>query len=158
MYLMDFLAYDPANCSVGRAVGLVGQPWVTLIMRELTQGVHRFKDIQTRLRISRSVLSDRLELLFVNGVVERREYQEPGQRRRSEYHLTQKGRDLYPAITALREWGDKYLSDPEGPPVLVTHRGCGAAIHTAIVCEAGHRVDPEDIERTPGPSARPVAA
>jgi DNA-binding HxlR family transcriptional regulator len=158
MYLMDFLAYDPANCSVGRAVGLVGQPWVTLIMRELTQGVHRFKDIQTRLGISRSVLSDRLELLFVNGVVERREYQEPGQRRRAEYHLTQKGRDLYPAITALREWGDKYLSDPEGPPVLVTHRGCGAAIHTAIVCDAGHAVDPEDIERTPGPSARPVAA
>jgi DNA-binding HxlR family transcriptional regulator len=155
---MDFLAYDPANCSVGRAVGLVGQPWVTLIMRELTQGVRRFKDIQTRLGISRSVLSDRLELLFVNGLIERREYREPGQRRRAEYHLTQKGRDLYPAITALREWGDKYLSDPEGPPVLVTHRGCGAAIHTAIVCDAGHTVDPEDIERTPGPSARPVAA
>jgi hypothetical protein len=104
------------------------------------------------------VLSDRLDLLFANGVVERREYQEPGQRRRAEYHLTQKGRDLYPAITALREWGDKYLSDPEGPPVLVTHRGCGAAIHTSIVCDAGHAVDPEDIERTPGPSARPVAA
>jgi DNA-binding HxlR family transcriptional regulator len=158
MDAMDFLAYDPANCSVGRAVGLVGQPWVTLIMRELTQGVHRFKDIQARLGISRSVLSDRLELLFVNGVIERREYQEPGQRRRAEYHLTQKGRDLYPAITALREWGDKYLSDPEGPPVLVTHRGCGAAIHTAIVCDAGHAVGPEEIERTPGPSARPVAA
>ena len=158
MYLMDFLAWDSSNCSVGRAVALVGQPWVTLVMREITQGVHRFKDIQARLGISRSVLSDRLELLFVNGLVERREYQEPGQRRRAEYHLTQKGRDLYPAITALREWGDKYLSDPEGPPVLVTHRGCGAAIHTAIVCDAGHTVDPEEIERTPGPSARPVAA
>jgi DNA-binding HxlR family transcriptional regulator len=155
---MDFLAWDSSNCSVGRAVALVGQPWVTLIMRELTQGVRRFSDIQARLGISRSVLSDRLELLFVNGVVERREYREPGQRRRAEYHLTQKGRDLYPAITALREWGDTYLSDPEGPPVLVTHRGCGAPIHTAVVCEAGHTVDPEDVERTPGPSARPVAA
>ena len=158
MEIMDFLAWDPANCSVGRAVSLVGQPWVTLIMRELTQGVHRFSDMQARLGLSRSVLSERLELLFVNGVVERREYREPGQRRRAEYHLTQKGRDLYPAIAALREWGDKYLADPEGPPVLVTHRGCGAAVHTAIVCDAGHEVAPEEIERTPGPSARPVAA
>src|SRR3954447_15175999 len=154
MYLMDFLAYDPANCSVGRAVGLVGQPWVTLIMRELTQGVHRFKDIQTRLGISRSVLSDRLELLFVNGVVERREYREPGQRRRSEYHLTQKGRDLYPAITALREWGDKYLADPEGPATVVLHRGCGAHVHAKLVCDAGHELTPEDLERRAGPGAR----
>jgi DNA-binding HxlR family transcriptional regulator len=155
---MDYRTWDTSNCSVGRAVALVGQPWVVLIMRDVTRGLHRFKDLQEHLGVSRSVLSDRLDLLLAQGVLERREYQEPGQRRRAEYHMTQKGRDLYPAITALRDWGDKYLADPEGPSLLVTHRGCGAAVHTAIVCDAGHAVAPEDIERTPGPSARPVAA
>jgi DNA-binding HxlR family transcriptional regulator len=151
---MDALAYDPSNCSVGRAVALVGQPWVVLIMREISLGLHRFTDIQEHLGISRSVLSDRLELLFDHGVVEHREYREPGQRRRREYHLTEKGRDLYPAITALREWGDKYLADPEGPSVLVTHRDCGARVHTRMVCDAGHTVAPEELDRIPGPGAR----
>jgi DNA-binding HxlR family transcriptional regulator len=155
---MDPLAYDASNCSVGRAVALVGQPWVVLIMREISQGLHRFKDIQEHLGISRSVLSDRLELLFDHGVIEHREYREPGQRRRREYHLTQKGRDLYPAITALREWGDRYLADPEGPSLLVTHRDCGARVHTRMICDAGHTVAPEELERTPGPGARLRAA
>ena len=155
---MDYLAYDPSNCSVGRTVALVGQPWVVLIMRDISQGLHRFKDLQEHLGISRSVLADRLELLFDHGVLEQREYREPGQRGRREYHLTRKGRDLYPALTALREWGDKYLADPEGPSVLVSHRGCGARVHTRIVCDAGHEVAPEELERTPGPSAHRRAA
>src|SRR5919206_994537 len=149
---MDYLAYDPSNCSVGRTVALVGQPWVVLIMRDVLQGLHRFKDLQEHLGISRSVLADRLELLISHGVLERREYREPGQRRRFEYHLTEKGRDLYPAINALREWGDKYLADPEGPSLLVTHRDCGAPVHTRLVCAAGHEVIPEELDRTPGPA------
>lgn len=155
---MDHLAYDASNCSVGRTVALVGQPWVVLIMRDISQGLHRFNDLQEHLGISRSVLTDRLDLLFDHGVLEHREYREPGQRRRREYHLTQKGRDLYPAITALREWGDKYLADPEGPAVIVSHKGCGAPVHSRIVCEAGHTVTPEELERTPGPGARPRVA
>jgi DNA-binding HxlR family transcriptional regulator len=127
-------------------------------MREVSRGLHRFKDIQDHLAISRSVLTDRLELLLDQGVLEKREYREPGQRRRYEYHLTEKGRDLYPAINALREWGDKYLADPEGPSLLVTHRGCGAPVHTRLMCEAGHEVTSEEIDRTPGPAARARAA
>ena len=158
MELMDYLDSDVSNCSVGRAVTLVGQPWVVLVMREVSRGLHRFKDIQDHLAISRSVLTDRLELLLDHGVLEKREYREPGQRRRFEYHLTEKGRDLYPAINALREWGDKYLADPEGPSLLVTHRGCSAPVHTRLMCEAGHEVTSEEIDRAPGPAARARAA
>ena len=158
MVAMDYRDWDVSNCSVGRSVALVGQPWVVLVMREVSRGLHRFKDIQDHLGISRSVLTDRLELLLAHGVLERREYREPGQRGRFEYHLTEKGGDLYPAINALREWGDKYLADPEGPSLLVTHHGCGAPVHTRLVCEAGHILTTEEIDRTPGPAARPRAA
>jgi DNA-binding HxlR family transcriptional regulator len=155
---MDYLDIDTSNCSVGRAVELVGQPWVILILREVSQGLRRFKDIQDHLGISRSVLSDRLDMLVANGILELRSYQEPGQRRRSEYRLTQKGRDLYPALTALREWGDRYLADSEGPSTETVHRGCGAPAHVQLVCEAGHVLAPEDLGRRPGPGARRRAA
>jgi DNA-binding HxlR family transcriptional regulator len=151
---MDYLDIDTSNCSVGRAVALVGQPWVILILREVNQGLGRFKDIQDHLGISRSVLSDRLDMLVANGILELRSYQEPGQRRRSEYRLTQKGRDLYPVITALRQWGDQYLADPEGPSSQILHRDCGAHVHARLVCDAGHVLAPEDIERRPGPAQR----
>ena len=158
MERMSYLEVDVSNCSIGRAVALVGQPWVVLILREVSQGLTRFKDIQDHLGISRSVLSDRLDLLVANGVLELREYREPGQRRRSEYHLTQKGRDLYPVITALRQWGDSYLAGPDGPPSEVVHRGCGAHVHARLVCDDGHVLAMEDLERRPGPGFRRRAA
>jgi DNA-binding HxlR family transcriptional regulator len=155
---MDYLAQDTSNCSVGRAAALVGQPWVILILREVTMGVRRFSDMREHLGVSRSVLSDRLDSLVANGLLELREYREPGQRARSEYHFTEKGRDLYPAITALREWGDKYLADPAGPALVVTHRDCGAPVHTKLVCEQGHSVTADELDRRPGSGARPRAA
>jgi DNA-binding HxlR family transcriptional regulator len=153
---MDYLDQDVSNCSIGRAVELIGQPWVLLILRELTRGIRRFSDLQDHLGVSRSVLSERLDGLVANDLLERRSYQEPGQRRRSEYTLTQKGHDLYPALSALRQWGDKYLADPEGPATLATHRGCGAPIRVTLVCEHGHAItSDEDVERRPGPGAKP---
>ncbi|MEV6654686.1 helix-turn-helix domain-containing protein [Streptomyces sp. NPDC051219] len=156
---MEYLDQDVSNCSIGRAVGLVGQPWALLILREAVRGVRRFSDIQDHLDISRSVLSERLEHLVANGLLEQRSYQEPGRRRRSEYVLTEKGRDLYPVLSALRQWGDKYLADPEGPAVLATHHACGAPVHVALMCEKGHPIaSNQEVERRPGPSARPKTA
>jgi DNA-binding HxlR family transcriptional regulator len=151
---MDYLATDTSNCSVGRTVELVGQPWVILILRDVVQGVHRFSDMHAHMGVSKSVLSARLDNLVVNGVLERRDYQEAGQRHRCSYHLTDKGRDLYPVLAALRQWGDKYLADPEGPALLVSHAGCGAPVHAALVCDEGHRVTLDELERRPGPGAR----
>jgi DNA-binding HxlR family transcriptional regulator len=155
---MDYLATDTSNCSVGRTVELVGQPWVVLILREVVWGVHRFSDIQAHMGVSKSVLSDRLDHLVEHGVLEPREYRQPGQRTRSEYHLTEKGKDLYPVLSALRQWGDKYLADPEGPSMVVKHRDCGARVHVKLVCEEGHEVPVDALERLPGPGMRLRAA
>ncbi|WUD77688.1 helix-turn-helix transcriptional regulator [Streptomyces sp. NBC_00510] len=152
---MEYLDQDVSNCSVGRAIGLVGDSWVLLVLREVTRGVRRFSDIQEHLGVSRSVLTDRLNGLVAQGLLEQRAYREPGARSRSEYVLTEKGRDLYPLITALRQWGDKYLADPEGPSLLTTHHDCGAPVRARLVCDEGHVIDaPEEVDRRPGPSAR----
>jgi DNA-binding HxlR family transcriptional regulator len=152
---MDYLETDTANCSLGRAVDLVGQPWVVLILREVVWGVRRFSDMQEHMGVSKSVLSARLDHLVEHGVLTRHEYREPGQRKRFEYHLTEKGKDLYPVLTALRQWGDKYLSGPEGPQSVISHEGCGGRVSVKLVCEHGHEVGPDDLRRDPGPGARP---
>lgn len=82
-------------------------------------------------------------------------YQEPGARVRQEYRLTEKGFDLYPVLVAVREWGDHYLADPEGPPLATVHRDCGADVRVQLRCEAGHDVEsPRDVIPAPGPGAR----
>lgn len=154
---MEYIDQDPSNCSVGRSLEILAQPWVLLILREIVRGVDRFADIQVRLGVSRSVLADRLELLLAADVLVKIPYQEAGQRKRFAYALTDKGKDLIPVLTALRMWGDKYLADPEGPSQVSEHAGCGAAVRLVYVCDAGHRLDsPEEIVRKAGPSARPL--
>jgi DNA-binding HxlR family transcriptional regulator len=158
MSRMDYLDVDNSNCSLGRTVELVGQPWVVLILREVVRGVRRFSDMHAHMGVSKSVLSDRLDHLVQHGVLERRDYQEPGQRKRFEYHLTEKGEDLYPVLSALRQWGDKYLAGPEGPSLLITHKDCGAPVRTKLMCDHGHEVPLDQLDRSPGPGLRIRAA
>jgi DNA-binding HxlR family transcriptional regulator len=152
---MDYRDQDVSNCSIARAVEVVGQPWVLLVLREAFRGLRRFDELQDHLGVSRSVLAARLEKMLEAELLERRSYREPGQRTRWEYELTDKGRELYPVLAALRQWGDAHLADPEGPPVLAEHAGCGAPVHVQLVCDHGHALDGDrDVVRRPGPSAR----
>jgi hypothetical protein len=101
-------------------------------------------------------LSERLTRLVEEGILERLEYREPGSRARMGYRLTDKGRELMPILLALREWGDHYQADPEGPPVLAQHAGCGRELHVTLACSKGHIVtEPDDIDLVPGPGALP---
>src|SRR6201993_709674 len=101
------LDYDPANCAIGAAVEILGDRPTFLVLREAFNGVRRFDDMQRRTAIPRQVLSDRLARLVDEGLLRKVPYQESGQRRRTEYRLTEKGLDLYPVLVAMMEWGDK---------------------------------------------------
>lgn len=131
----------PRDCTVARALEVLGERWSLLVLRELFLGNRRFAGIQAATGAPRAVLSARLERLVAEGLIETRDYREEGQRTRSEYVLTEKGRDLQPVVTALRQWGDKYMAGPDGPSVMLRHRGeCGAPVRVAIVCDAGHEL------------------
>ena len=120
-------------------------------------GVRRFDDMQRHSGVNRQVLSNRLGHLVDAGILRRVPYRAEGSRARHEYRPTQKGLDLYPVLTALAEWGARYLADPEGPPVEMTHRDCGAQVHAVLVCERGHEVDDfRAVVPQPGPGARPA--
>ncbi|TDE44022.1 transcriptional regulator [Nonomuraea mesophila] len=148
---MDFRA---DRCSIERTLDIVGEKWTFLVLREAFSGVRRFADMQAITGAPRQVLSARLARLVDEGLLRKEPYREPGQRQRDEYRLTDKGRDLYPLMVALMHWGDKYLCDDDGPPVRLTHRGCGAPVEQHFRCADGHDVSgPREITPVPGEGA-----
>ena len=136
---MSNLSWDRSRCSIAGTLAVVGEKWSLLVLREAFFGVRRFADFQRVLGAPKAVLSDRLATLVEQGVLIRVPYQAEGERQRHEYRLTAKGRDLYPTLVALMQWGDTYLADGS-PPVELTHADCGAPVHLELICEAGHHV------------------
>ncbi|MFC6085189.1 winged helix-turn-helix transcriptional regulator [Sphaerisporangium aureirubrum] len=146
------------NCSIERTLSVIGEKWTLLVLREAFSGVRRFADMQAGTGAPRQVLSARLARLVEEGLLRKVPYREPGSRRRDEYRLTQKGLDLYSILVSLMHWGDRYLADSAGPPVLLTHRDCGAPITGHLVCADGHEVtSPREVNPCPGPGARRLA-
>lgn len=148
------LAYSSDNCTIGRALAVLGERWTLVILREVFNGVRRFDDMRVRTAIPRQVLTDRLRVLVEQDILRRVPYQEPGQRPRHEYRLTAKGMDLYPLLVAVAEWGNRYLAGPEGPPIDFAHRGCDAQVRVRLECNDGHLLDdPREVAPRPGPGA-----
>ena len=152
------LDYDTANCAIGAAVGILGERPTFLVLREAFNGVRRFDDMQRRTGMPRQVLSQRLTRLVTEGLLRKVRYQQAGQRSRDEYRLTGKGRDLYPVLVALMEWGDRYEGGADGPPVLLRHRDCGEPVRLQMSCAAGHVLESaREVTPVPGPAARKIA-
>ncbi len=117
-------------CSVARTIEIVGDPWTLMVIREAFLGVRRFEEMRRRLGIAPNVLSDRLDGLVRHGILKRVPYEDRPPR--SEYRLTQKGLDLYPAVVALMRWGERYTGDPA--PVTLHHQSCGEQIVPVMAC------------------------
>ncbi|WP_339675001.1 helix-turn-helix domain-containing protein [uncultured Zhongshania sp.] len=140
------------QCSVARSSVVLGDRWTLVILSDCFLGVRRFEDLQTRLQVSRTTLTQRLKKLEAHSVLERRAYQ--SNPARYEYRLTEKGRDLYPVISTLLNWGDKYYSDAAGPPILRQHQSCGHDIQPILCCpDCGEPIDPRQVSARKRPDA-----
>ena len=139
------------ECSVAQCLEVMGEWWSMLIIRDAFLGVTRFDQFQARLGISRNVLNQRLAHLVEAGVLTKVPYSEHPPRH--DYRLTDKGRDLWPVLTTMRQWGDRYAA-PAGPPLEVVHKSCGHAGPTVLTCGAcGEPMGPRDVRAEPGPGA-----
>lgn len=156
---MEWLEVDTSNCSVQRTLDIVGDRWSLLILREAFNGVRRFDDIAGHLRISQSVLARRLRGLVDASILERSAYRGVGARTRYEYRLTERGMALFPVITGLMQWGDRYLADEQGGSWNVHHRDCDQPVEVVVRCSADLKpLGPLHTRTSPGPAARPVNA
>ncbi len=122
------------NCSLARALSVVGDRWALIILREALLGVCRFDDFQAKLGVARRVLTERLADMVEAGILDRVPYQERPVR--YEYRLTLRGHELQPVILALIRWGDLHLAGPEGPPAIHRHVDCQHDFHPVTTCSA----------------------
>lgn len=149
MGVVERKSFADMHCSVAQCLEVVGEWWSMLIVRDAFLGVTRFDQFQERLGISRNVLNQRLSYLVDNGVLERVSYSEHPPR--YDYRLTSKGRDLWPVLTSMRQWGDKHAA-PDGPPLQVIHRGCGKVSQAVMTCShCGERMTAKDVRAVKGP-------
>lgn len=154
----DRLRYSAGNCSIARTLGVVGEKWTLLILREAFYGVRRFDDFHATLGCARNLLAERLKTLLMHGILERVAYQDERARGRHEYRLTDKGHDLFPALVALMKWGDQWTADDAGPAVRLFHRDCGEPVTVELTCAAGHApLGARDTEAVPGSGAISIA-
>ncbi|MBV8750682.1 MAG: helix-turn-helix transcriptional regulator [Candidatus Eremiobacteraeota bacterium] len=119
-------------CSIARSLEVVGEWWTILVLRDVFRGIRRFDAIQRDLGIATNVLTARLKRLRDAGLIDRRRYEQRPPR--YEYHLTDKGRDLFPLLIALVRWGDKHLAGDDGPPRTLVHLTCGHTTEPKLVC------------------------
>lgn len=157
---MERKSFAGMDCSVAQCLEVAGEWWSMLIVRDAFLGYSRFDEFSERLGISRNVLASRLARLVDADVLIKVPYsQHP---LRHDYRLTEKGRDLWPVLTAMRQWGDRYTA-PNGPPIQLIHRGgCGHVCEAVLVCsECGGALGPSDVKVVPGSGRqlqRPEAA
>jgi DNA-binding HxlR family transcriptional regulator len=133
------------SCSIERALGVLGERWTFLILREAFFGVTRFAEFRDRLGVAPDVLTDRLATLVEYGVMERVPYQEPGARSRSGYRLTPAGRELRVVLSSLQQWGDEHLPRAEGPSMLRRVAGTDRPVHVGYIDPDGREVPPDGV-------------
>lgn len=145
-------AGDDLTCSIAATLQVIGDRWSLLILRDAFRGVRRFDAFAHDLGIARNLLADRLAKLVEHGILAKVPYQE--RPLRHEYRLTERGRDLSPALVALMRWGDHHLAG-DLPPVVLVHRACGEPLEQQLVCpRCDTTVSPTQIASRPGPAAR----
>ncbi len=121
---------DSMDCSIAKALDIVGDPWTMLILRDALLGVKRFESFSARLGIPRATLSTRLDHLCDRGVLEHRRYQERPER--VEYVLTAKGRALRPVVLTLMQWGDQWVRGDD-PPTTIIDTDTGSVVDPVLV-------------------------
>jgi DNA-binding HxlR family transcriptional regulator len=140
------------QCSMARAMAVVGDRWSILILREAYYGTTRFDQFEHFIGVAPNILSSRLKRFIDAGIMKRIPL--PAHSMRYEYVLTEKGRDFFPAYLALKKWGDDWLAEPDGPQVVFRDRLARREIEYPTLQTAdGKPLRLEDVEVVAGAGA-----
>lgn len=138
-------------CSIWRALEVVGDVPVLLIMEQAFLGRYRFDEFVQQTGLARSVISNRLEKLLAADIFTKLP------KRGSGYRLTEKGRGLFPAALMILRWQHLWATGERGIKVDLSHRDCGQSMRPLAVCDhCSVEIDPRTVSWRPGPGLSEV--
>ncbi len=143
--------FDHLSCSVAQTLDIIGEWWTPLILRDIFYGIHRFDILRRHLGVSRKVLTSRLSALVEHQILERVLYQQKPDR--YEYRLTERGRDLFPVIVVLMNWGDKWLQKEGEQPIQLVDKETKKVLKPLLVsADTGEEIRYEKVQARLGAS------
>jgi DNA-binding HxlR family transcriptional regulator len=129
-------------CPSARALDVIGDWWSLLIVRDAFDGLTRFGEFHKSLGIAKNILSERLRTLTARGILRAVPAANGGAHQ--EYHLTEMGRDLFPVMVALRQWGEQHLFAPGEKHSRLVERDTSKAVRLHLRTEDGRPIGPAD--------------
>ncbi len=144
---MDKLPHEKLHCSLAVALAAIGDPWSSLILRDLMifGGARRFEQLREGLGISRNVLTDRLNTLLEQAIVRKTPIEEGA--KRMEYKLTRKGWDLLPMLLATHQWCERWRKDPFNSALKFVEIETGEEIaQIGVLSKSGKPLGPDTIK------------
>ena len=146
---MKYKSLATMNCSLAQSLEVLGERWTLMILRDAFFGARRFSQFQRSLGVSRNILTERLNTLVEEGILERRAAADGAH---SEYVLTERGLDLQPVLLSLMHWGDKHKANPDGARLVFVERETGKPIRPmTALSEDGRALRGRDIRAMAGP-------
>lgn len=140
------------QCSTAKTLELVGDWWTLLVVRDLFHGPRSFTALTENLGVARNILTDRLERMIADGLIEKACPRTENER--WVYRLTDKGRDLLPVMVALMQWGDRWVCGPGHEPLTIVDARDGRPIKALKLRAWDDRdLDLADVRSKPGPGA-----
>lgn len=145
------------TCSIWRAIEVVGDSAIVLIIQAAMLGEHSFGELEEATGLRRGLLSDRLKKLVKLGLFQKSLYSE--RPARYQYLLTEMGWDLYWMSLMLLRWERKWGNASQPLTVHLTHATCGEEFEPIPFClSCNHEFNAFEVDWEEGPGVGMIAA
>ena len=135
-----------SECPVARTLEAIGDRWSLMIIRDAFDDIRRFSEFQKSLGVAKNILASRLKTLVEVGVFDVRPASDGSAYK--EYVLTNKGREIFPVVVSMRQWGERFLFEPgETRSVLLDNESRQALMPIDVRSSSGQKVGPSDCHR-----------
>ncbi len=133
------------DCPIARSLSEIGEWWSLLILRDAFLGKRRFGEFEKSLGLAKNILTSRLQKLVSHGILEIAPASDGSAYQ--EYVLTQKGKDLFPILVSLRQWGERYLFGSQGTnQILVDEINQKPIRKIEVRSHDGRELKPKDVK------------
>jgi DNA-binding HxlR family transcriptional regulator len=135
-----------SECPVARTLEAIGDRWSLLIIRDAFDDIRRFSEFQKSLGVAKNILATRLKTLVEVGVFEVGPASDGSAYK--EYVLTDKGREIFPVVVSMRQWGERFLFKPqETRSVLIDNASGQPLMPMDVRSSSGEKLGPADCHR-----------